>query len=115
MRALSALTCEVKSQNPQVNSLRALTWPFLELPSRRAFKDAVTLCVLAVTLAFRRGEVEGLAPAAPTRSRPQGLRPFGPAQGPGPLDHGAHFGAPPRTPFPGASPWTPAPQTPEGP
>ncbi|MEW2404104.1 glycosyltransferase family 87 protein [Streptomyces sp. NPDC046862] len=62
-----------------VPQVPGFTWPFLELPTRRAFKDAVTLCVLAVTLAFHRPPPEEVAPAAPARPIPQGLRPFDPA------------------------------------
>ncbi|MFV0134186.1 glycosyltransferase 87 family protein [Streptomyces sp. HMX87] len=43
-----------------VPQLPGLTWPWLEAPRRRAFKDAVTLCVLAVTVAR-----QGWGPRAP--------------------------------------------------
>ncbi|WP_258573283.1 glycosyltransferase 87 family protein [Streptomyces sp. KM273126] len=83
-----------------VPQVPGFTWPYLELPTRRAFKDAVTLCALALTLAWHRPPAEELAPAAPAhsppesppRSHPQGLRPFDPAQGaapPGPSGSGA--------------------------
>ncbi|MEU8650983.1 glycosyltransferase 87 family protein [Streptomyces sp. NPDC048737] len=38
-----------------VPQLPGLTWPYLETVQRRAFRDAVTLCVLAVTVACRCG------------------------------------------------------------
>ncbi|MFF3815880.1 glycosyltransferase family 87 protein [Streptomyces bluensis] len=44
------------------------TFQLLEVPTRRAFKDAVTLCALVVTLACHRPPVEKLAPADPAPS-----------------------------------------------
>ncbi|MPY58982.1 hypothetical protein [Streptomyces spongiae] len=37
-----------------VPQVPGFTWPFLELPTRRAFKDAVTLCVLTAAVALHR-------------------------------------------------------------
>ncbi|MEV6593328.1 glycosyltransferase family 87 protein [Streptomyces acidicola] len=77
-----------------IPQMPGFTWQLLEVPTRRAFKDAATLCALVVTLARHRPPVDELAPAAPAhspfesppRSHPQGLGPFDPAKGAAPLD-----------------------------
>ena len=54
-----------------------LTWPYLEPVQRRAFRDAVTLCVLAATVAVHRVRRPG-PPGAPGASgsvvAPRGVR-----------------------------------------
>jgi arabinofuranan 3-O-arabinosyltransferase len=50
-----------------VPQLPGVTWPYLEAGERRAFRDAVTLCALAVTVglhSWRRAGLEA-APAVP--------------------------------------------------
>ncbi|MFE7269170.1 glycosyltransferase 87 family protein [Streptomyces sp. NPDC057623] len=61
-----------------VPQLPGVSWPYLETVQRRAFRDAVTLCGVAATLAVRcggGGRPVFLAPAAPTRPVLLGLRP----------------------------------------
>ncbi|MEU5507156.1 glycosyltransferase family 87 protein [Streptomyces fungicidicus] len=56
-----------------VPQLPGVTWPWLESPRRRAFQDAVTLCVLAVTVSYHcvRGAREEAGPrGAPGERRP---------------------------------------------
>ncbi|GHH13660.1 membrane protein [Streptomyces lanatus] len=70
-----------------VPQLPGVVWPGLEAVERRAFRDAVTLCGVAVTVAVRCWRA------------------------------GGSFSPPPPLPVPssrGSAPWTPAPQTPEG-
>ncbi|MFJ8634520.1 glycosyltransferase 87 family protein [Streptomyces sp. NPDC093568] len=47
-----------------VPQMPGVTWPYLEAVQRRAFRDAVTLCGLAVTLAAHCWKIAGRAPSA---------------------------------------------------
>lgn len=53
-----------------VPQVPGLTWPWLESERRRAFKDAFTLCVLAVTVA-RRARAGAAAAGDHARARPE--------------------------------------------
>ncbi|WP_345636408.1 glycosyltransferase 87 family protein [Streptomyces thinghirensis] len=55
-----------------VPQVPGLTWPWLESERRRAFKDAFTLCVLAVTVALRaRGGAAAAGDHARARTEPE--------------------------------------------
>ncbi|MFG1667973.1 glycosyltransferase family 87 protein [Streptomyces sp. Y7] len=49
-----------------VPQLRGMTWPYLEAGERRAFRDAVTLCVLAMTLAAHCRRTAGRLASPPS-------------------------------------------------
>jgi arabinofuranan 3-O-arabinosyltransferase len=55
-----------------VPQLPGLTWPYLEQVQRRAFKDAVTLCLLAATVAVHRADRRArTGPSRPTGEKKQ--------------------------------------------
>ncbi|MEY9993571.1 arabinofuranan 3-O-arabinosyltransferase [Streptomyces sp. V4I8] len=81
-----------------VPQLPGVSWPYLEVVQRRAFRDAVTLCGVAVTLAVHCGRGGGVSSPPPPLPVPssRGSAPSAPP------------GAPPQDPAGGSAPRPPA-------